>query len=81
MDEARLLELARDADAVVDASDNFSTRYAINRAMYQPQKATGIGRSGAFRRAGRRVRPSPRAHPCYHCLFPEMGKIRICAVP
>ena len=31
MDERRLLQLIRDADVVVDASDNFPTRYIINR--------------------------------------------------
>src|SRR5687768_10357415 len=31
-DEKRLLQLISDSDVVVDASDNFPTRYAINRA-------------------------------------------------
>ena len=32
VDEAKLLDLARDCDIIIDASDNFRTRHASNRA-------------------------------------------------
>jgi adenylyltransferase/sulfurtransferase len=66
-----LLEAVAGVDLVVDASDNFATRHAVNRACVQFGKplvsGAAIGFSGQLavfdsRRAG---------SPCYHCLFPE----------
>lgn len=73
MDERRLLELARDADVVIDASDNFSTRYAINRVCVSLKKPLV---SGAAVRFDGQVAVFDLRHdatPCYHCLFPESG--------
>lgn len=58
-------------DLVVDASDNFATRHAVNRACVQYGKplvsGAAIGFSGQLA-----VFDSRRANsPCYHCLFPE----------
>lgn len=58
-------------DLVVDASDNFSTRHAVNRACVLLGKplvsGAVIGFSGQVA-----VFDSRRADsPCYHCLFPE----------
>ena len=33
MDESRLQDLVRDADVIVDASDNFATRHAVNPGL------------------------------------------------
>jgi adenylyltransferase/sulfurtransferase len=64
-------EAVAGVDLVVDASDNFATRHAVNRACVQFGKplvsGAAIGFSGQLavfdsRRAG---------SPCYHCLFPE----------
>ena len=38
VDEARLLELVAQADVVLDCSDNFATRYAVNRACVAQRK-------------------------------------------
>lgn len=58
-------------DLVVDASDNFSTRHAINRACVLLGKplisGAAIGFSGQLTVFDSR-RPES---PCYHCLFPE----------
>lgn len=73
VDEKKLHELVRDADAVLDASDNFSTRYAINRACAARKKPLV---SGAVVRFEGQVAVfdlrNPHS-PCYHCLFPEEG--------
>lgn len=58
-------------DLVVDASDNFATRHAVNRACVQYGKplvsGAAIGFSGQLA-----VFDSRRANsPCYHCLFPD----------
>ncbi|NTV87041.1 MAG: molybdopterin-synthase adenylyltransferase MoeB [Burkholderiaceae bacterium] len=66
-----LLEAVAGVDLVVDASDNFATRHAVNRACVQFGKplvsGAAIGFSGQLA-----VFDSRRAGcPCYHCLFPE----------
>jgi len=60
-------------DLVVDASDNFATRHAVNRACVQLGKplvsGAAIGFSGQLA-----VFDTRRAHtPCYHCLFPDQA--------
>jgi len=59
------------ADVVLDCSDNFATRYALNAACAAARKplvsGAGVGFDGQlavfdFRRAD---------GPCYRCLFPE----------
>lgn len=73
VDEARLKVLAADCDIIIDASDNFRTRHASNRAVkalgkvlvsassvrYSVQVAVFDFRSGNS--------------PCYQCTFPEDG--------
>ena len=66
-----LHEAVAAADLVVDASDNFATRHAVNRvcvALGKPLvSGAAIGFSGQLA-----VFDSGRAEsPCYHCLFPE----------
>jgi len=68
---ARLDELVAQADVVLDCSDNFNTRYALNRACVQFKKPLV---SGAAIRFGGQVSVfdfrQPHS-PCYHCLYPE----------
>ena len=74
MDERRLLQLIRDADVVVDASDNFPTRYIINRVCTLHKKPLV---SGAVVRFDGQVAVFDLRHahsPCYHCLFPADGE-------
>ncbi|HET8802578.1 MAG TPA: molybdopterin-synthase adenylyltransferase MoeB [Marinobacter sp.] len=69
-------ELARqveEASLVVDCTDNFNTRFALNRACV----AAGVPlvSGAAIRGEGQlSVYDSRQAHsPCYHCLYPEQG--------
>ena len=74
MDESRLLQLVADADVVVDASDNFPTRYAINQVCAIRKKPLV---SGAVVRFSGQVAVFDLRHadsPCYHCLFPANGE-------
>lgn len=72
LDARMLAELAARVDLVVDASDNFATRYAVNTACV----AAGIPLvSGAAIRTEGQVavfagRPGG---PCYQCLYPDQG--------
>ena len=71
MDVQRLHELAARVDVVLDCSDNFATRYAVNRVCHALRKPLVSGAAIRFdgqvavfdfRKAG---------SPCYNCLFPE----------
>jgi len=71
VESARLLELVAQADVVLDCSDNFNTRYALNRACVKLKKPLVSG--AAIRFAGQ-VTVFDLRHansPCYHCLYPE----------
>ena len=59
------------ADVVVDCTDNFATRHAINRACVQHGKPLVSG--GAIRMDGQVTVYDVRdaASPCYACVFPE----------
>ena len=68
---ARLDELVAQADVVLDCSDNFVTRYAINRAC--ALRRTPLVSGAAIRFSGQLAVFDLRDDnaPCYHCLFPE----------
>ena len=71
VDENRLNELVAHADVVLDCSDNFNTRYALNRACVKLKKPLV---SGAAIRFGGQVTVfdfRQEHSPCYHCLYPE----------
>ena len=67
----RLAALVRAADVVLDCSDNFATRHALNRACVAARKplvsGAGIRFDGQVAVFDLR---RPEA-PCYHCLFAE----------
>lgn len=68
---ARLEEEVALADVVLDCSDNFATRHALNRACVKYCKPLVSG--AAIRFDGQIAvfdTRRPEA-PCYHCLFPE----------
>ncbi len=67
----RLEALVAGADIVLDCSDNFATRHAINRACVT--RRTPLVSGAAIRFSGQlSVFDSRRDDsPCYHCLFPE----------
>jgi len=63
------------ADVVLDCSDNFTTRHAINRACVRQRKPLVSG--AAIRFAGQISVYDLRQTnaPCYHCLFPETDEV------
>ena len=68
-----LREQVEAADVVLDCSDNFSTRHAINRACVAAR--TPLVSGAAIRFDGQVSVFDSRGvdAPCYHCLFPEGG--------
>lgn len=64
-------QLVPQADLVLDCSDNFTTRHAINRACVRHRKPLVSG--AAIRFDGQIAVYDPRSteSPCYACIFPE----------
>ena len=73
--DAELAPLAHAADVIVDCSDNFATRHAVNRASVAAGKPLVSG--AAIRFDGQLAVFDPRdaTSPCYHCLFGEGDEI------
>jgi len=75
IEEKDLQTLLADVDVVLDCSDNFATRHALNRACVKFGKPLV---SGAAIRFDAQVAVfdlrKPDA-PCYACVFPEDGKV------
>lgn len=70
----QLTEAVRQADVVVDASDNFATRFAVNAACFQEVKPLVSG--AASRYGGQLAVFDPRMveSPCYACLYDEAAE-------
>jgi adenylyltransferase/sulfurtransferase len=67
----RLDSLVAAADIVVDCSDNFPTRHAINRACVRHRKPLVSGAGVRFDGQVSVFDLRDPASPCYSCLFPE----------
>ncbi|NTV10245.1 MAG: molybdopterin-synthase adenylyltransferase MoeB [Zoogloea sp.] len=59
------------ADVVLDCSDNFATRHAVNRACVAAGKPLVSGAAIRFDGQVAVFDARDPAAPCYHCLFPE----------
>lgn len=59
------------ADLVLDCTDNFVTRHAINRACVKYKKPLVSGAAIGFNGQVSVYDLSQPDSPCYHCLFPE----------
>ncbi len=70
--DATLMDAVTDADLVVDCSDNFGTRQALNRACWERQKPLVSG--AAIRWEGQITSFDARqsTSPCYACLYPDL---------
>jgi len=70
-DDAQLLELVAQADVVLDCSDNFATRYAVNRACLTQRTPLVSGAAIQFQGQVSVYDFRRDDAPCYNCLFPE----------
>lgn len=70
----RLRALVEAADVVIDASDNFPTRHAINRACVRHRKPLVSGAGIRFDGQVSVFDLRRAESPCYACLFPEHGE-------
>jgi adenylyltransferase/sulfurtransferase len=72
IDERTLPRLTSRVDAVVDASDNFATRFAINEACFRAGIPLISG--AAIRTEGQvSVFSGKAGGPCYQCVYPRDG--------
>ena len=73
MDGPDLVREVGRADVVVDASDNFETRFEVNAACLA--KATPLVSGAAIRMEGQVAvfDPNDPESPCYRCLFDDTG--------
>ncbi len=69
LDEEELTQEIGLADLVLDCSDNFATRFALNRACVDQRTALVSG--AAIRREGQVISFLAGGAPCYQCLYPS----------
>ncbi len=74
LEESELLELAQDADVVIDCSDNFATRYLLNRVCTRLAKPLVSGAAIGFEGQVTVFDLRHPDSPCYHCLYPDSGE-------
>lgn len=58
-------------DIVIDASDNFDTRFAINQACFAASTPLVSGAAIRFQGQVTVFDPRQQTSPCYHCLYHE----------
>ncbi len=72
--EADFFRLISQADVVLDCSDNFATRYTLNRLCVQLKKPLVSGAALGFEGQITVYDMRSDNSPCYHCLFPDNGE-------
>ena len=72
---AELNELAAQSDIVLDCTDNFATRHAINRACVAHRKPLVSGAAIRFDAQLMVFDLRRKEAPCYACLFPEDAEV------
>ena len=70
-DDALLSQLVVNADVVLDCTDNFATRHAINRACVKHGKPLVSGAALRFDGQVAVYDPRETLSPCYACVFPD----------
>ncbi|MDZ7803908.1 molybdopterin-synthase adenylyltransferase MoeB [Thiohalophilus sp.] len=74
LSDEELGEIARNVDVVVDATDNFEIRFALNRVCVET--GTPLVSGAAIRMEGQvSVFLNRPGSPCYRCLYREEGEL------
>ena len=71
LDDKALPELLSQVDLVVDGTDNFATRFAVNRACVAARRPLVSGAAIRFEAQVSVFDSRDEASPCYACLYPE----------
>jgi molybdopterin-synthase adenylyltransferase len=75
VDGKNLQPLLADVDVVLDCSDNFATRHALNRACIKAKKPLVSGAAIRFDAQVMVFDLREETSPCYACVFPEDGEV------
>ncbi|HXJ08720.1 MAG TPA: HesA/MoeB/ThiF family protein, partial [Burkholderiales bacterium] len=70
-----LEKIVPQVDIVLDCSDNFATRHAVNRACVKHRKPLVAGAAIRFDAQLMVFDLSKPGSPCYSCLFPEDAEV------
>lgn len=70
-----LLRQVETADVVIDASDNFQTRFAINAACFKAKTPLVSGAAIRFEAQITVFDPNNADSPCYRCLYGEEAMV------
>lgn len=71
VDSSLLSELVKNVDLIIDCTDNYKTRHAINRACVEAKKPLVFGAAIRFDGQLSVFNASKENSPCYACIFPE----------
>lgn len=71
VDQTRLMQLIATADVVLDCSDNFATRYTLNKVCVSLKKPLVSGAAIRFDGQVAVFDLRQKHSPCYQCLYPE----------
>lgn len=74
--ESNASEFVKDFDLVIDASDNFETRYALNIACKRGKRPCIHGAIHKFQGQVTVFSPDLKS-PCYQCLFPSHNQTHL----
>jgi adenylyltransferase/sulfurtransferase len=74
-DQQTLSKLVQQADVVIDASDNYQTRFAINGACVAHRIPLVSGAAIRFEGQISVFDKRRDDSPCYNCLYPQFGDI------
>ncbi len=72
--EALEMEVAK-SDVVLDCTDNFATRFAVNRACVRTLTPLVSGAVIRFEGQITVFTPGYADSPCYNCLYPDQGEL------
>ena len=79
LDEAELVREIRAADLVLDCTDNFASRFLLNRIAMAERRPLVTG--AAIRLEGQIMTSLPGGGPCYQCVYPrELEHQETCAM-
>jgi len=79
IDRTNIIELCKDADVILDGTDNFEVRYLINDAAVSLNKPWIFG--GCIGSVGQSMTIIPHETPCLRCVFeaaPGPGEVGTC---
>lgn len=75
MEGIKLEQEVAKADVVLDCSDNFTTRFAVNSACVKTQTPLVSGAAIRFEGQIAVFTPGRADSPCYNCLYADLGEL------